>query len=168
MARFAAYLALIISGLAFWVIELLLNYKDYAGNDPFGLEQDYQKAFILNQTQLIIAELLFPFGMVIAFLLLLIFKATLHSVRVALGFLLFVGMEFWMWRAYIFKGRMAILYLQNDAKDPSLILPDTFKEYMVAFAVSFIILLLLREFAIGNDPDVLNEKLQRSLKKRKE
>ncbi len=165
MGRFAAYLALAIGGIAFWVIELILNYKDYANNNPFGLEEEYQRAYIIDKTELVFAELLFPFGMALAFLLILIFKLTVRPVRVAIGFMLFLGMEFWMWRTYVFKGRVALLYLRSQENDPTIVLPDNFKEYMIGFAVAFAIVLLLKEFATGTDPDILDERLKRSLRK---
>ena len=168
MGRFATYLALAIGGFVFWVMELLLNYKDYISNDPFGLEEQYQQAFIIDKTQLIFAELLFPFGMALAFLLILIFKFVARPVRLVMGFMIFLGMEFWMWRAFFFKGRIAILYLRNQENDPTLQLPDSFSEYMIGFAVAFAILLILKEYATESDPAVLDEKLKRSLKNWKE
>ncbi len=149
--------------MAFWAIELWLNYKDYVGNDPFGLEEEYQRAFILDKTQLVFAELLFPLGMFLGCLLILIFKLAVRPVRVALGFMLFLGMEFWMWRHFIFKGRIAVLYLRSQENDPTIVLPDYYREYMIGFAIAFAIVLLLKEFAPGTDPDILDEKLKHSL-----
>jgi hypothetical protein len=168
MGRFAAYLAMAIGGLAFWVMELLLNYKDYISNDPFGLEEQYQQAFIVDKTHLIFAELLFPFGMALAFLLILVFKLVARPVRFIMGFVLFLGMEFWMWRSFFFEGRIAVLYLRNQENDPTLQLPDTFREYLIGFAVAFALVLVLKEYVTETDPAVLDEKLRRSLKQWKE
>lgn len=165
MGRFAAYLGVAIAGSTFWVIELLLNYRDYAGNNPFGLEDDYQKALLYNRTQLLFSELLFPFGMAVAFLAILVFKLAARSVRTALAFMLFLGMEFWMWRAYVFDVRIKIIYLQNEAKDPMLMLPHYFKEYMVGFGLVFLGILLLKEIAPADDLEHLDEQLKRSIQK---
>ena len=58
-----------------------------------------------------------------------------------------------------------MLYLRSQENDPTIVLPDNFKEYMIGFAVAFAIVLLLKEFATGTDPDILDEKLKRSLRK---
>jgi hypothetical protein len=163
MARLIAYIAVMVSGLAFWTVELLLNYREYSGNNPFSLEDDYQKLLVLNRDHLLYAELFFPLAMLVAFLLLLGFKAFARSVRVALGFVLLICMEFWMWRAFVFDGRIAIYYLRNASRNPVLMLPDHFKQYMVAFGLALVAVLFLREYDSGKDPDDLDLRLMRSL-----
>jgi hypothetical protein len=151
MVRLIAYLAVISGGLAFWLIELFLNYKDYAGNNPYGLDNDYQAEYLYNKTSLLVSELWFPMGMAVAFLLLFIFKLTGRSVRLALGFITFLCMEFWMWRAYVFDERIREYYLRDETNDPFLNLPHYFPAYMLLFAAAFLMVLFLREYATMDD-----------------
>jgi hypothetical protein len=165
MIRLGAYLAIMIGSLTFWVIQLLLNYRMYVDNDPYSLGDEYQRSLITFRSPLLIAELLFPAGMVVAFVLLLIFKLAARTVRVALGFVLFLCMEFWMWRTFIFDQRIEVYYLQSETDNPMLVPPHQFMVYMIGFGVVFAVVLFLREYALENDPDRIHDRLKQDLEK---
>jgi hypothetical protein len=165
VARLLTYLLTLAAGLVFWAGELWLNYLDYAGRSPLDLDERYQRTFLVTRNQLLLAELGFPLIMVIAFLGLLIVKFAARQVRIALGFVLLMSAEFWAWRSFVFDGSMSAIYLRDERHDPTLHLPNDFKAYMIGFIVLFLLIVLLRERPLGQDPDVLNARLQRSLKR---
>lgn len=164
MARLVTYLALLIGGLAFWAVELTLNYQTYSGHDPYSLGSDYQEAYVVYSSSFLFAELAFPLGMTLAFLLLLAFKLAARPVRTALALVLLVCAEFWMWRLWVFKGRMALFYLQNEANDPALTLPDHFREALLGFGLALLLVIGLRERKLGNDSERLHQRLRRRLR----
>ena len=164
MGRLVTYLLVIVGGLAFWISELLLNYNDYVGNSPFALEEQYQVRFLFQRSHLLLAELAFPVLMVISFLTLLIFKFAARQVRLALGFVLLLSTEFWVWRSFFFDGRMATLFLQSEAQDPNLMLPNDFKQYLIGFGLALALVIFLREYPLGQDTDALHARLRRSLR----
>lgn len=167
MARLVTYLLTMFAGLAFWVIELLANYRDYVGHSPFDLQEQYQRTFLFQRSQLIMSELAFPVMMILVFLLLLIFKFFAKSVRITLGFMLFVCTEFWVWRSFVFSNKMGTLYLQNEAENPVLVPQNDFRIYIVGFGLLFLLVIFLREYPLGQDQDALHARLRRSLEKGK-
>ena len=166
MARLITYLLTLGASLFFWAGELWLNYLDYTGNSPLNLDERYQRSFLFARNQLLLAELGFPLMMVIAFLALLIVKFAGRQVRLALGFVLLMSTEFWAWRAYVFDGRMATIFLRNENHDPSLQLPNDFQAYFIGFALAFLLVLILREKPLDQDPEQLNAKLDRALRRK--
>ncbi len=165
MARLVTYLLVMVAGLAFWVIELLANYKDYVGHTPQELKEQYQRTFVYEHNQLILAELAFPLMMVLTFLLMLIIKFFAKSVRILLGFMLVVCTEFWVWRSFVFKSKMGTIYLQNEAENPLLVPVNDFTAYWIGFALLLVLVIFLRERPLEQDQDALHARLRRSLQK---
>jgi hypothetical protein len=167
MVRLVTYLIVLVGSLGFSVGELLLNYNDYVGNSPTDLTEKYQRVFLFQRNNLLLAEFGFPLLMVVALLLLLIFKFASRSVRIPLAFVLFLSAEFWVWRSFFFKGRMADLYLQSKYEDPFFQQGNLFIAYLVGFMLLFVLVVLVREYPLAEDQDALHERLRRSLSKSK-
>ncbi len=165
MARLVTYILVMVAGLFFWALELYLNYKDYVGNSPFDLDEQYQRVFLFQRNLFLLAELAFPALMCIAFLVLLLVKFAAKPVRWALGFVLLLSTEFWAWRSFFFDGQMADIYLQNKNNDPTLVQPKDFVAYMIGFALLLVIVILLRDRPLHEDQDALHARLLRSLRK---
>ena len=145
MYRLLLYITLLCLGLLFWANELIFNYIDYVSHDPLALDADFQKAFVANYGQLILAELILPLVLALGFLITLLFKIAGRSSRWALGFLLFLSTEFWAYRAFFFKERMLTYHLRTELEDPSLVLPDSHTLYFIFFLAALIAVIFIRE-----------------------
>lgn len=145
MARLLTYLLTPILAAAFWLVELLNNYFDYTSHDPMDLAQDYQKAFVFNYGQLLVSELFLPLILAIGFIILVLFKVTGRSIRLALGFLIMLSTEFWAYRAFYFSERMLTYHIRTETKDPTIVLPDDYKLYLYAFLAAFLLIIFLKE-----------------------
>jgi hypothetical protein len=165
MGRLVLYLLIILAGLFFWSSELWFNYLDYSGHSALDLSEDYQRAFLFQRNQLLLSELGFPLMMVIAFAVLLVVKLTAKSVRYSLGFMLGLSMEFWAWRTFLFKGRMANLYIQSEMQDPQIMLPNEFQWFMIGFGVSLALIIFVREIPFDQDKEAWEQGLRDSLRK---
>jgi glucan phosphoethanolaminetransferase (alkaline phosphatase superfamily) len=165
MGRLLTYLFITAASAFFWAGELWLNYLDYTAKSPLDLDERYQRVFLVSRDPLLLAELGLPLLMTVAFIALLVVKFAAKSVRLALGFLLLMSSQFWAWRAFVFDGRMATIFLRNENEDPTLTMPNDFKWYMCAFAAALVVVIFLREYPIGQDQDLLHARLRRSLKK---
>jgi hypothetical protein len=167
MGRLITYLLIIIGSLGFWMVELWVNYLEYAGHDPLDLKERYQIAYVAQSEYLIVSELLFPLLMTIGFLALLIFKLSARPVRFALGFFLMLAAEFWVWRAYFFKERMAVYYALNEApQNIQVFLPNHHQQFMLVFMAAFAIIVFMRESAYDRTigAEIRDRKLRESLK----
>lgn len=168
MARLVLYLVSIVGSLLFWVMELWFNYRDYAGQSPLGLDERYQRYFLLTRDYLVFAELAIPVMMVVGLAIVLVAKLTARPVRPFFGGILLLSAEFWFWRAYFFDERMSTIYLRNEMEDPSIVLPNDFKAYAWIFMAAFALVLFLREKPLGEDGEALDRRLRHRLRKWRE
>lgn len=116
-------LSLFLHG-CFWLVLLLSNYADYTSSAPEVLGKDYAELFEANRMMLVLAELFFPFLMLAASVVLLIVKFRPRPVRLPYLLMLFMGLEFWVWRTFFFPDRMGSYYAMSELQ----MKPDAMQE----------------------------------------
>ncbi|HHG84877.1 MAG TPA: hypothetical protein ENJ82_09005 [Bacteroidetes bacterium] len=147
MKRPLFYVLSLIFHASFWLVLLLANYSDYTGSAPEVLQKDYSELFEANRLSLVLAELFFPFLMVVASLILILVKFRPRPIRLPYMLLLLMGLEFWLWRTFFFPDRMATYYAMSDLK----INPENAQEghyvLLIAYLIFGMLIFLIKEYS---------------------
>jgi hypothetical protein len=151
MQRPIFYVLALFFHAAFWLALLLANYYDYTSSAPEILDKAFHNLFEENRIRLGIAELGFPAAMVIASVILMVVKFRAAPVRIPFLLMLFMGVEFWVWRWLFFPDRMASYYAMNDLSR----LPGDFSEghqfALLGYSLFLILILAIREYTVPDN-----------------
>ncbi|MEM7039566.1 MAG: hypothetical protein AAF570_21505 [Bacteroidota bacterium] len=151
MFRPIFYLLSLLANTVFWSVLLLFNYLDYTGIDPYQLQDDYATAFMSNRFMLLLAELLFPLAMVLGFMVLVFMKLRPRPVRWPYLLLLFMCVEFWVWRTFFFQDRLASYYFMSETKGMELPYSEVHGWILGVYVVIGIVILGVKEYTFGPD-----------------
>jgi hypothetical protein len=148
MARPLTYFLTMLGLGLFWALVLLGNYVDYAEGSPIFLKPQFAKLFETNRLLLIGAELLFPLLMTGVFATLALVKLRPRPIRTAALWSVFMGMEFWMVRAFFFPDRLVRYYQMSDPEFYQHVPEgDPFVYFFAAHVAVMGLLLLYKEYS---------------------
>jgi uncharacterized membrane protein YhaH (DUF805 family) len=148
MGRPLFYFTTVLFQAMFWLIELLANYSDYLEGSPIFLKKPYVEMFNMNRIPLLVSELLVPLVMLVSFIALAVIKLRSTGIRYAYLLILFIAMEFWMVRAFIFPDRMLRYYQMSDPEYyQNAGQGDPFLYYFIAHVVLFALVVIVKEYS---------------------
>ena len=150
----------------FWLVLLLSKYATYSGNAPEVLQQDYAEMFEANRLSLILAELFFPVLMMVASVVLIIVKFRPAPIRLPYLLMLFMGLEFWVWRSFFFQDRMGSYYEMSEMKMNPADQQEGHFLVLIGYAMFFGLMYLVKEYreqdlALDIDGDEMEFKRRR-------
>lgn len=146
MARTLLYLLLPLAYLAFWTIFLFSNYDTYSSSDPEMLSRDYLFLFVGQRQQLLFAEMIFPLSMAFFFLLIMVLRLRMKSMRIPLLIAQFLSLEFFIYRQFFFSDSYASYQAASQMELPlEYAEQNSYLVFIVAMGLGFLLTLVVRD-----------------------
>ncbi|MEM0995483.1 MAG: hypothetical protein AAGN35_00320 [Bacteroidota bacterium] len=166
MQRPIFYVLSLFVHAGFWLVILLVNYTTYTSGAPEELEQQYYRLFEDNRTQLVVAELVFPVAMLVCSILLIAIKFRPSPIRLPYLLMLFMGVEFWLWRWLFFPDRMSTYYALNDQRFFAVDHSEGHEFTLLGYGLFFLLMVGIREYTVPeNLLDAALDRLKRRLRR---